>query len=185
MCFYWNIKKSRRTAKLSEKSWNKHDSNGVFYHVRTYNILFSFDNLLFFKFSVIKWKDEEHKISHCWSRLKIKNKYRREMQNLFFFKSIIPNTHLQYCWLSWLGTCATITCCRVRLVIWAETFLLRDVMRSWKRGNKWIWETIQHYIGWFMVFNATFNNILVISWRSVLWVEKTTDLRKSLTNLIT
>ena len=33
-------------------------------------------------------------------------------------------------------------------------------------------------IGWFMVFNATFNNILVISWRSVLLVEKTTDLRQ-------
>jgi hypothetical protein len=27
-----------------------------------------------------------------------------------------------------------------------------------------------------MVFNVTFNNILVISWRSVLLVEKTTDL---------
>ena len=30
--------------------------------------------------------------------------------------------------------------------------------------------------GWFMVFNATFNNISVISWRSVLLVEETTDL---------
>jgi len=28
-------------------------------------------------------------------------------------------------------------------------------------------------VGWFMVFNATFNNISVISWRSVLLVEKT------------
>jgi hypothetical protein len=100
------------------------------------------------------------------------------MQNLFFFKSIIPYTQLQYCWLSWLGTCATITCFRVKLVIWAETVLLGDVMRSWKCWNKWIWETIQHYIGWFMVFNTTFNNILVISWRSVLLVEKTTDLRQ-------
>jgi hypothetical protein len=27
-------------------------------------------------------------------------------------------------------------------------------------------------IGWFMVFNATFNNILVISWPSVLLVEE-------------
>jgi hypothetical protein len=27
-----------------------------------------------------------------------------------------------------------------------------------------------------MVFNATFNNISVISWRSVLLMEKTTDL---------
>ena len=40
MCFYCNIKKSRRTAKLSEKSRNKHDSNGVFYHVRTYSVPF-------------------------------------------------------------------------------------------------------------------------------------------------
>jgi len=29
---------------------------------------------------------------------------------------------------------------------------------------------------WFMGFNATFNNILVISWRSVLLLEETTDL---------
>jgi hypothetical protein len=28
-------------------------------------------------------------------------------------------------------------------------------------------------IGWFMVFNATFNNISVILWRSVLLVEET------------
>jgi hypothetical protein len=29
------------------------------------------------------------------------------------------------------------------------------------------------YSGWFMVFNATFNNISVISWQSVLLVEET------------
>jgi hypothetical protein len=29
---------------------------------------------------------------------------------------------------------------------------------------------------WFMVFNATFNNISVIPWRSVLLVEKITNL---------
>ena len=28
-------------------------------------------------------------------------------------------------------------------------------------------------VGWFMVFNATFNNISVISWRSVLLLEET------------
>jgi hypothetical protein len=28
-------------------------------------------------------------------------------------------------------------------------------------------------VGWFMVFNATFNNISVISWQSVLLVEDT------------
>jgi hypothetical protein len=42
---------------------------------------------------------------------------------------------------------------------------------------------------WFMVFNATFNNISVISWRSVLLVEepeypeKTTDLSQVTDNL--
>jgi hypothetical protein len=30
--------------------------------------------------------------------------------------------------------------------------------------------------GWFMVFNATFNNISVISWLSALLVEETTIL---------
>ena len=29
------------------------------------------------------------------------------------------------------------------------------------------------FVGWFIVFNATFNNISVISWRSVLLVEET------------
>ena len=42
---------------------------------------------------------------------------------------------------------------------------------------------------WFMVFNATFNNISVILWRSVLLVEeagkKLPTCRKSLTNFIT
>jgi len=28
-------------------------------------------------------------------------------------------------------------------------------------------------VGWFMVFYATFNNISVLSWRSVLLVEET------------
>ena len=31
----------------------------------------------------------------------------------------------------------------------------------------------QVVVGWFMVFNATFNNISVISWQSVLLVEET------------
>jgi hypothetical protein len=39
-----------------------------------------------------------------------------------------------------------------------------------------------------MLFNATFNNISVLSWRSVYWwgkPKKTTDLPKSLTKFIT
>ena len=34
---------------------------------------------------------------------------------------------------------------------------------------------IKGWFGWFMAFNATFNNISVISWRSVLLVEETGD----------
>jgi hypothetical protein len=32
---------------------------------------------------------------------------------------------------------------------------------------------IRWFVGWFMVFNATFNNVSVISWRSVLLVAET------------
>jgi len=32
---------------------------------------------------------------------------------------------------------------------------------------------------WFMVFNATFNNISVISWQSVLLMEETAESHKS------
>ena len=39
-----------------------------------------------------------------------------------------------------------------------------------------IGKELQHYVigkvGWFIVVNATFNNISVISWRSVLLVEE-------------
>jgi hypothetical protein len=38
---------------------------------------------------------------------------------------------------------------------------------------------------WFMVFNATFNNISVISLRSVLLVEETTDLSQVTDKLYT
>jgi hypothetical protein len=37
---------------------------------------------------------------------------------------------------------------------------------------------------WFMVFNATFNNISIISWRSVLLVEENTDTRSSRQKLV-
>jgi hypothetical protein len=41
-----------------------------------------------------------------------------------------------------------------------------------------MWSVIGSFNGlvWFMVFNATFNNISVISWQSVLLVEETTNL---------
>ena len=33
--------------------------------------------------------------------------------------------------------------------------------------------SVINFVGWFLVFNTTFNNISVISWRSVLLVEET------------
>jgi hypothetical protein len=35
------------------------------------------------------------------------------------------------------------------------------------------WELVNIALVWFMVFDATFNNISVISWQSVLLVEET------------
>jgi hypothetical protein len=37
-------------------------------------------------------------------------------------------------------------------------------------------------VGWFMVFNATFNNIAVISWWSVLFVEETGENHQPVTS---
>ena len=39
---------------------------------------------------------------------------------------------------------------------------------------------IHNYFSWFMVFNATFNNNLAISWRSVLLVAKPENLEKTI-----
>ena len=45
------------------------------------------------------------------------------------------------------------------------------------KKNNYEFKLIHFFNGWwFMVFNATFNNISVISWRCVLLVEETTDL---------
>jgi uncharacterized DUF497 family protein len=44
------------------------------------------------------------------------------------------------------------------------------VNRNLKIG---IFRQIRFGLAWFMVFNATFNNISVISWRSVSLVEET------------
>jgi hypothetical protein len=50
---------------------------------------------------------------------------------------------------------------------------------SQKQNERWVtqarWAS-SYQLVWFMVFNATFNNISVISWRSVLLVEKTRHL---------
>jgi hypothetical protein len=48
-----------------------------------------------------------------------------------------------------------------------------------------LWVLLISYVLWVrvMVFNATFNNISVIPWRSVLLVEETTDLPQVTDNL--
>ena len=57
---------------------------------------------------------------------------------------------------------------------------------AWVQEFYCIYKSIFSYCQvWFMVFNATFNNISVIMWRSVLLVEKTMTCHKSLTNFIT
>ena len=56
--------------------------------------------------------------------------------------------------------------------------LITNLSFGEQKRNKWLeTEIIPNLLGKvrFMVFNATFNNISVISWRSVLLVEKTTD----------
>jgi hypothetical protein len=54
-------------------------------------------------------------------------------------------------------------------------------VESFKRSNN---SKIRFGWVWFMVFNATFNNISIISWRSVLLVKETTDTRKKPTDLL-
>ena len=58
-------------------------------------------------------------------------------------------------------------------------------------ANNYPFGTFKLYVGWFMVLNATFNNISVISWRSVFigggnrsTRRKPLTCRKSLTNFI-
>jgi hypothetical protein len=59
----------------------------------------------------------------------------------------------------------------------------KDNELNWAAFTSCLVEQVLYFlVGWFMVFNATFNNISAISWLSVLLVEKlvypgkTTDL---------
>ena len=51
---------------------------------------------------------------------------------------------------------------------WQQACLTRSMFKHWIEENVLGW-----LAGWFMVFNATFNNISVISWQSVLLVGET------------
>jgi hypothetical protein len=44
------------------------------------------------------------------------------------------------------------------------------------------WELVNIALVWFMVFDATFNNISVISWQSVLLVEETGEKHRPVTS---
>jgi hypothetical protein len=64
---------------------------------------------------------------------------------------------------------------------WKLFFLVMKIAEI--KFNHWI---LNNNLLVFMVFNATFNNISVISWQSVLLVEETgVPGEKSLTNFIT
>ena len=61
-------------------------------------------------------------------------------------------------------------------------FTLSDTCKSKQASSLIVTKFLTHipkssnhliYLGWFMVLNATFNNISVISWWSVLLVEET------------
>ena len=62
------------------------------------------------------------------------------------------------------------------IITWTFPIRIRHVLTCNVWGSQWY--TITNVITsiwwwWFMVFNATFNNISVVSWRSVLLVEET------------
>ena len=93
-------------------------------------------------------------------------------------------------------TCVYVQCIEVRAGLFILVELLSTIMYSYYGhlrfpintksmhlcsmhwGEKWLFvllilvELLTVY-GWLMVFNATFNNMSVISWRSVLLVEET------------
>ena len=63
------------------------------------------------------------------------------------------------------------------VLCWQTLKDLFDLLTTCNRTH-WLDLCSSILVGWlveFMVFNATFNNISVISWRSVLLVEETTD----------
>ena len=71
----------------------------------------------------------------------------------------------------------------IRIRVLAEIVLIEQVLFNIKNINMWFLINLHvrtififsphKFQVWFMVFNATFNNISVISWRSVLLLEET------------
>jgi hypothetical protein len=56
----------------------------------------------------------------------------------------------------------------------ASMLTITSLMRlNYHRLLHIVHSVVQRWVGWAMVFNATFNNLSVISWQSVLLVEET------------
>jgi hypothetical protein len=54
-----------------------------------------------------------------------------------------------------------------------KIFSSQSDMVGWTKQSRVIYLSFSVWFGWFIVFNARFNNISVISWWSVLLVEET------------
>jgi hypothetical protein len=59
------------------------------------------------------------------------------------------------------------------IVLYVKSFLAEPLLIKLKFMKVKIQCRNKYENGWFMVFNTTFNNFSVISWRSVLLVEET------------
>ena len=74
----------------------------------------------------------------------------------------------------WLQDLLGVYDCRRQLYFWLQDLLgfmtVEDSCTIWMHNSCIIIVSVRV---WFMVFNATFNNSSVISWRSVLLVEET------------
>ena len=74
------------------------------------------------------------------------------------------------------GTSSIERCVSIEHVIMSEHFYLSCITPHGMTLQLWqVWNKYKIYglgLVWFMVFNATFNIISVISWRSVLLVEE-------------
>jgi hypothetical protein len=115
----------------------------------------------------------------------IHNKFKKEIQilepdNAFFYSMQDNSQHehisLFFIQLFLVQDCKDIFC--LFLQPWLENMLHVGILQPPLDRDNFPWQhrsVLLKLVDWFMVFNATFNNISVITWRSVLlWREQVT-----------